>query len=303
MGARKAVHVADRLYDSFELMHNILNCGARFVIRSQYDRKLKSDDAEANKLHELLAQKRPTVLERNVRLLARHRGELAKEKALKGAQYKRTPSAKRTHPARDERIATLHAVATTVTIERPKTLPADIASEMTLNVVKVFEPSPPERCQAVEWVLLTNEPIDTPEQVADIIDAYRARWMIEELFKAIKTGVGYEKLQIETRQSFLSMLGFALSLAAPLLRMRILSRSGVVIPARNIVPQSRIDVIRYVCGRKLSENPTINEVEYAIAEFGGHFRQNGPPGWIILSRGLQRILDYEKAWNKAKGLA
>jgi hypothetical protein len=56
-----------------------------------------------------------------------------------------------------------------------------------------------------------------------------------------------------------------------------------------------------VCGLKPSENPTINEVDYAIAEFGGHFRQNGPPGWIILSRGLQRILDYEKAWNKARG--
>ena len=35
---------------------------------------------------------------------------------------------------------------------------------------------------------MTTEPIDTVEQVLRIVDWYRARWVIEEFFKALKTG-------------------------------------------------------------------------------------------------------------------
>ncbi len=39
----------------------------------------------------------------------------------------------------------------------------------------------------VEWFLLTNLPVDTPDEIAFVVDCYRGRWTIEEYFKALKT--------------------------------------------------------------------------------------------------------------------
>ena len=52
----------------------------------------------------------------------------------------------------------------------------------------VFELGPPAGAPAVEWLLLTTLPVDTPEALAFVVDSYRARWVIEEYFKALKTG-------------------------------------------------------------------------------------------------------------------
>src|SRR5580698_743018 len=36
----------------------------------------------------------------------------------------------------------------------------------------------------------------------------------------------------------------------------------------------------------------------ALAEFGGHLRSNGPPGWAVLGRALERLLLIEIGWNQ-----
>jgi DDE family transposase len=70
--------------------------------------------------------------------------------------------------------------------------------ELTLNVVRVWEPKPPRGAPAVCWMLYTSEPIDTAEQLLTIVDQYRSRWVIEEFFKALKTGCAFEKRQLES---------------------------------------------------------------------------------------------------------
>lgn len=47
----------------------------------------------------------------------------------------------------------------------------------------------------------------------------------------------------------------------------------------------------------MAAEPTNEEVAMALAEFGGHLRSNGPPGWIILGRALERLLLMEIGWN------
>ncbi len=48
----------------------------------------------------------------------------------------------------------------------------------------VFEPAPPAGEEPVDWVLYSNEPVRTESEVLAIVDAYRARWVIEEYFEA-----------------------------------------------------------------------------------------------------------------------
>ena len=102
-----------------------------------------------------------------------------------------------------ERTANLEIVAAPVSICRPSTLPSTrtkLPETLALNVIHVREIEPPLGCEPVDWLLLTTEPIETGEQVEAIVDAYDTRWVIEEYFKALKTGCAAEQRQLETAE-------------------------------------------------------------------------------------------------------
>lgn len=69
----------------------------------------------------------------------------------------------------------------------------DVPERLAVNVVEVLEVHPPEGEEAVRWLLMTDQPVETDEEVWQVVDRYRARWMIEESFKALKTGTGHMK--------------------------------------------------------------------------------------------------------------
>ena len=68
-------------------------------------------------------------------------------------------------------------------------------------------------------------PVDTPDAIGFAVDCYRARWTIEEYFKALKTGCGYEKRQLESAHSLLNALAILAPVAWRLLLLRHLARS------------------------------------------------------------------------------
>jgi hypothetical protein len=63
--------------------------------------------------------------------------------------------------------------------------------------------------------------------------------------------------------------------------------------------ESEIDVLR-CAHRALSPTPTLREALLAIAALGGHLKNNGDPGWQVLSRGWQRLRDYEAGYRMAR---
>ena len=65
-----------------------------------------------------------------------------------------------------------------------------------MNVVRVWETDPPRGQPAVQWVLLTSEKIGSAAALQRVVDIYRKRWLIEEYFKALKTGCSLEKRQV-----------------------------------------------------------------------------------------------------------
>jgi len=50
---------------------------------------------------------------------------------------------------------------------------------------------------------------------------------------------------------------------------------------------------------KLARRPTSREVMLAIAGVGGHLKANGEPGWLVLYRGVQRLLEFVSGWRAA----
>jgi hypothetical protein len=169
-----------------------------------------------------------------------------------------------------------------------------------MNVVRVWEPAPPPGEQPVEWVLLTSDPIGTAEQILRIVDRYRARWTIEEYFKALKTGCAYEARQLEDHQSLANALAVFAPIACTLLDLRSEARRFPEAPADLVLTKSQIEVLRTLGRMPLPEEPTQRDALLAVAALGGHIKWNGEPGWLTLSRGYTDLLMLTAGWEAAK---
>jgi hypothetical protein len=280
------LHVADREGDSYSLLGQMMQAKLRFVVRNNHDRRARDPAAPEDDWSTLrvLIDSASGILERDVQLSGR-----------KGSSRPRDQTS---HRARDRRVARLRFSAQSVELRRPRYL-KDLPESITVNVVHVEEIDPPDGEDGVEWTLFTTEPIDTAEQVAEIVDIYRTRWLIEEFNKALKTGCLYEQRQFESRHALLVLLAMSLPIASELLWLRSRARTEPNAPATDVLTQTQVEVLREVATRKLSKTPTVSEALLAIAALGGHQRNNGEPGWLVLHRGLRKLHAYEVGWRAA----
>jgi len=77
------------------------------------------------------------------------------------------------HPAGQRQVAGPE------TTERPKTI--------DLRVVDVQEVNPPHGAEPVHWRLLTTHTVTTLAQARQIVTWYRMRWIIEQVFRSLKS--------------------------------------------------------------------------------------------------------------------
>jgi len=280
-GGTRAIHVMDREGDSYAILSALDAAKRSFVIRSFQDRVLAGE--EHGRLRAAAAAAKAT-LQREVPLSPRHR--------IKGPKGKR-------HPARRYRMAKLSFAA--VSVELPRTNDATASSPtLRVNVVHVFEKRPPPGEPAVEWFLLTDLLVNTPNAIAYVVDCYRGRWIIEEFFKALKTGCQYERRQLESAKSLLNALAIFAPVAWRLLLLRHLARSEPDAPASAALTPTQLEVLRAVSKKPLPRNPTARDALLAVAALGGHIKNNGDPGWLVLGRGLHDLLLLEMGW-RARG--
>ena len=276
----------DREGDAYMILASLIEKERAFVIRSAHDRMVFGAEHVPMQLSELL-ESAPIVVSRSVPICRRPDSP------------KKTAKERKIHPPREGRTAKLTFSAGQIELRRTSGAPKDVCASIFINVVYVNEVDTPEDCVPVTWTLLTTEPIDTPEQILRIVDLYRARWTIEEFFKAIKTGCSYEKRQLESKRTLLNALAATVFVAWKLLLMRTLSRTQGELPATEVLTPTQITVLQSVSAKKMALIPTISEVFYAIARLGGHLKRNGPPGWLIIGRGYEKLLSYEVGWVAA----
>lgn len=286
--AGTVIHVADREGDIYELLTQLVESKQRFIIRAAQDRVIEPmEKDEACKLFDA-AQCTPTAFVMDVPLSAR--------------AAKREPTRHRTHPTRRERSAQLSFAARAVTLQRPRHRSAKLRPSLDVNIVHVFELGPPAGEPPVEWVLLTTEPVETSAQIEKVASGYRARWTVEEYFKAVKTGCAYESRQLESAHTLQALLAYTLIVAYALLLMRSVSRHGIDEPAETLLTPSQVLVLRAKV-KKLSAAPTVRDALLAVAGMGGHLKNNGDPGWRTLSKGWAKLLALEEGYELARALA
>ena len=289
----KIIHVMDREADDYPLFSQLVEAGQRFVIRSTHNRLLADHLVGYEKLGEVLANLE-IVVERDAKLSGRKAAEAPGKKAI--------------HPPRAPRTAKLSIGAETVSLKRPKPHPRDteekrrkvLPPSLSVNVVRVWESDPPDGQPAIEWVLLTTEPIECAEDVLRIVDRYRARWTIEEYFKALKTGCIYEERQLGDYESLVNALAVFAPIACSLLAMRSEARRSPDAPADSVLTALQLEVLQALGRKPLPPVPTARDVLLAVAALGGHIKYSGDPGWLTLGRGYSELLVLTRGWEAAK---
>jgi hypothetical protein len=281
------VHVADREADFYELFHHIIELGDDFVIRVQNNRHTTIEgETEIIRLFDAIDTFN-CVLKREVPL------------SLRGRRH--TPSQKRFHPQRNARVAELEVVCGPVQIHRPDTGSKDWPEHLELWVVHVFEPKPPDGEPGVDWKLLTTIAGPTADEVARIVDIYRWRWLIEEYFKALKTGCAFTKRQFDSMPALLNSLATLAPVAWQLLLLRDFGRQHAELPATVALTEIELKVLRELGRRPLPPAPSLQDAMWAVAALGGHLKRNGPPGWQTLARGLADLALITRGWRAARG--
>ena len=275
----RVIHVSDRENDDFEHMVCMQQAGYDFVIRATHDRLVST--GEHRKDHEKLSEafeRAPWIGERQIKLSARKKGQASKQ-----------------HPQRRARVTTVNVRAIQVEVRRPNNVPAAQAPDtIEVMAVEVLETTPPKGEEPVRWVLFTSLAGDTTEAVWKVVDIYRARWVTEEYYRALKSGCGYLKLQHRSADALLNALALKLQVAWQLLAIRFLGQHVEDISADAVTNPLQLQLLQKLKPKFLSKAPTAREVMLAIASLGGHFKHNGEPGWIVLGRGWQKLREYER---------
>jgi len=282
----RAIHIMDQEADDFALLAELQKETIAFVVRGSSSRAVVhgKKGKKTVTLEEALDASTEAVF-RTVHLSPRSEKQ----------------ASTRRHSARDERTAELHIKWGEVVLPCPERAKSD-QRELQVRAVFVFEPNPPKGEEPVEWMLLTSEPVDSFEDAVAIVDHYRARWMIEEYFKALKTGCAIEKRQLMSFEALVRALALSVPIAWQLLALRHWSRVSPSKPARAIYSANHLLLLAMLLEKRayaLPKKPTVRDVMLGIAKLGGHITNNGDPGWLVLGRGMVRFVDAQEVWRLA----
>ncbi len=202
------------------------------------------------------------------------------------------------HISRPRRTTEVQVRAATVTLCPPRRSLAAV----TLQAVLVSEPHPPAGTPAVEWLLLTTLPIQTVEQVRQIIQYYTVRWMIEVLFRTWKSGGRAEQRRFQDITRWLPCLALYWIIAWRVLLLCRLGQSDPALDCETLLEPSEWQAVWRVtqAGPPPRRPPPLGVMVRLIAQLGGYVNRPhrvDPPGPQTLWLGLQRMQDLAWAWN------
>ncbi len=117
---------------------------------------------------------------------------------------------------------------------------------IAMNVVWVREVDVPAGVPPIEWILYTSLPVETFEQIWEVIEMYETRWLIEEYHKALKTGCRVKDRQLKTGARLEAMVGLMSVVAVHLLSLKSLANSEPERLARTVVPLLWLQMLKSV---------------------------------------------------------
>lgn len=281
--ASQITYVFDREADILELFQEIDQQGADFVIRIKHDRKLEQRE---ERISEALAQSDQRFS---------HQVMIRGEKARKSARGHRIK-------ARKKRKAEMMLSFTPIQLK---------ACKRTYYVVDVVEKphSVPEGEKPIQWRLLTTHPIDSLTDALKVVGFYKARWMIEELFRIIKSqGFQIETVQLRTVASIRKMICMTMTAGLNILQLDLAKSHQIQMPIELAFNQQQIMLLKLLSNKlegntEKQKNPYSDQdllfAHWVMARLGGWkgYLSKRPPGPITLLRGNRKFSQFLEAFE------
>jgi hypothetical protein len=224
-----------------------------------------------------------------------------KEISVRGRHAKTSCETRTRRQPRESRTAEVEVRAARVTLQPPADSDRPLPP-VPVNVVLVRELNPPEGEDPIEWILLTTLPIDTMEDVQKIVQYYYVRWMIEVLFRTLKSGCRVEERRFEHIDRLLPCLAVYLIVAWRTLMVCRLGRSCPDIDCEAVLEPSEWKSVWMAIHRKAPprKSPKLVDMLRLIGQLGGYVNRpnrTDPPGPQTIWLGMQRMRDLAWAWD------
>jgi hypothetical protein len=221
--------------------------------------------------------------------------------SVRGRHAKTSCETRTRRQPRESRTAEVEVRAARVTLQPPADSDRPLLP-VSVNVVLVRELNPPEGEDPIEWILLTTLPIDTIEDVQKIVQYYYVRWMIEVLFRTLKSGCRVEERRFEHIDRLLPCLAVYLIVAWRTLMVCRLGRSCPDIDCEAVFEPSEWQSVWMAIHRKAPprRSPKLVEMLRLIGQLGGYVNRpnrTDPPGPQTIWLGMQRMRDLAWAWD------
>ena len=192
-----------------------------------------------------------------------------------------------------------------VTLKAPHR-PDRILPDVEVTAILATEPHPPAGEAPVEWLLLTNLPVDTPEQAIEKLQWYLCRWQIEIFFRILKSGCRIEELQLEKLERLEPALALYMIIAWRVLFLTMLGRACPEMPCDVVFAAAEWQAVYLVTQRQPPPDtpPSLDQMVRMIGGLGGFLnrKSDGFPGPQTLWIGLQRAADFVLALNAQRSI-
>jgi len=211
-------------------------------------------------------------------------------------------------PGRAARTATLALWARRVEIARPdRCRVGDGPARLSLTLVEAREIDPPQGIAPAHWRLLTTHPVATLAEARRITGWYRQRWVIEQLFRTMKThGFDIEAVRIADPTPFENLAAATLVSAVQVLQL-VRDRDGTARrPLTDVIDAADQPAVEAICAslegktaRQKNPHPpnTLAYTAWVCARLGGWTGYYGKPGPIVMLHGLHRLRAMLQGWD------
>ncbi len=260
----RCVHIGDRESDIYELFCTALDLGTRFLVRTCVDR-LAGDGAHtiADEMAEMRVQGVHHVELRNAK------GDV--DTATVEIKYRN--------------------VLVLPPIGKQKRYPS-----LLLTVIHATERRAPAHRPPIDWKLITNIPVATPEEAIEKLNWYAMRWKIETFHKILKSGCRAEESQLRTAERLVNLIAVFCILSWRIFWLTMINRAAPKATPMLALTNTEIAILDEIATRKGRPPPrgaTMSDYLILVARLGGYLARanDPPPGNKVLWRGLSKLTD------------
>jgi hypothetical protein len=169
---------------------------------------------------------------------------------------------------------------------------------LELTVLHATERGKPKGRDPIDWKLVTNLPVTTRVQAIEKLQWYALRWRIEVFHKILKSGCQAEQSKLRTAERLVNLLATFCILSWRIFWLTMINRATATAKASLAFTPLEIDILNRLAPdskRRSARSTTLQSCLKQLACLGGYLNRasDGPPGNIVIWRGMSRLTDIE----------